>query len=447
MADRQRGDIAFGYDPRPFQEGMKKQLAAMGTLTKRVGEVAGQIVKKLVIVGVAIKGVQLLWRKFREGAPEISKAFNLASEVFFRNFFWPIRQAMLPLLQGMLDWVRDHRTAFVKWGQVVANIFQAAVAIAKAFIGALRAITDVIGPHFRAVFGQSFMETLNLALAKIAVVGVFVADVIKRLAGPIGGVVNDILDMARAVWDLVGGWFKANDQGNSFWTLVRALVQDVRLLADLIKTAFTAALAGLRDTLKNVMTPLTDIGNEIGRLLQAIKDLDEKTGAITGTFRVLGAVLGTAIMTTLFSLQDQILPIVQSFELLPNLISSIAAVVKGNFGQVAALKEERQKLLARFGEEWKSTLKSQAQYYTGTAFPGFMKGLESYHLPPEGRPDTYGTIGNGMLGTQTQAPSGPTTITINPTVMVTEGDAGIAGSRFVYGLYGELARIKANGGR
>ena len=155
-----RDDVAFGYDPRPFMKGLGVVTKGLGNLTKKVTHVAGQITRRFLMVGVAIKAGQALMRKFSQHIPEVGRAFNIAGQVFFKNFFWPLRRMLMPMLQRMLDWVRDHRTLFVKWGTVLANIFKVIINLGKQLVSIFTTITDTPDvekstPTAKAAFGTT----------------------------------------------------------------------------------------------------------------------------------------------------------------------------------------------------------------------------------------------------------------------------------------------------
>ena len=433
-------DVAFGFDPRPFTDGIKKAIGGLEGLTAKVTHVAGQIVKKLLVLGVAVKGVQFLWNKFKQGAPEIAKAFDIASDIVFKNFFWPLRQALLPVLQGMLDWVRDHRTAFVKWGGIVVSIFHVAVQVAKSLWGVLKAIVDAIAPRFKSVFSQGFMDVMNLFLVKIAFLTMLITDVLKSMAGSIGGIINDVLDVGKAIWDLVAGWLQANQYGDSFWTLIKNIGAAGKEVVDWVTLLAKGLLAGLKDSLKNVMTPLNDIVKSVRDFFAALKNLDERTGVFTGTMRILGALLGGSIMVVLEMIDAVLLSIVQGFEMLPNLIGSAVAWIKGDKAGLAAFKKEREDLAAKDRKEWEDRW-SKFNANLETQKNAIMGGVGAIHAPTP----LPGTTAPAAADATTMA-SPSSTSNVNLNLNVTEGSARGAAKNAMDGVYDSMRRQKLLGG-
>ena len=435
----ERTNVAFGYDPAPFQKGIEQNIKAMGMLTKRVTAVAGEIVKKLLLVGVAIKGAQMLWNKFKEGAPEIQKAFTIASDVIFKNFFWPLRQALLPVMQRLLDWVRDHRTLFVQWGSLVVSVFKTAVMVAKGLYSALKSIVDAIAPRFKQVFSGGFMDTMNLFLAKVAFIAAFIVDVIKSIAGNVGGIINNVLDLAAAVWDLVKGWLQANAQGDSFWTLVKALAVDLEKLVGFVVGLAKQFLGGFKDALGGVMTPLTNIAKTIGSLVDAMKRLNDRTGVFSGTLRALGAVLGEALMAALQGIQIALTAIVQGLEMLPSLIGTVAAMIRGDKAALEGFRKERQLLADADKQQWSDMFAQMGQYWKGQGQTWQNVGAQ-FKLPTPETPGGAPLASPARPGGEQIAGAGGGASNFTVNLNVTEGNARAAGSNFAAGMHDQIRR-------
>lgn len=117
--------------------------------------------------------------------PEIGQTFSIASDIFFRNFLFPLRKALLPLLQRLLDWVRKNRDSFVKWGAVMVNVFKVAVAGLKVVFGIVKQIFSAVFSTINDLFGntgKTLTQTVNLILAKLATVFVFLETLIKPIS-------------------------------------------------------------------------------------------------------------------------------------------------------------------------------------------------------------------------------------------------------------------------
>lgn len=204
----QRDDVAFGFDPRPFLNGLKSVEQGLGNLTKRVVGVAGQMTRKMIGVGLAIAGARAVMNHLRNAMPEVGQAFKIAGEIFWKNLAWPLRKLVVPMLQKMLDWVRDNRTRFVQWGQAVANVFKAVVFYVRTFYNMLKEVVSSLGPAFQRIFGKNMADFLNVLSLKVAFIMDFVSRIARELAIRIKELgerlVNaGILDLAKALWDIV----------------------------------------------------------------------------------------------------------------------------------------------------------------------------------------------------------------------------------------------------
>lgn len=210
-------------------------------------------------------------RTIMEQIPEIGQAFGIAKGIIFKNLFWPLRQAVIPLLQKMLDWVRDNRGQFVKMGEVILNLFRVAVTVAKTFMNALSpmwgALKSLMG------FGKGdWMDNLNLALAKISVLAIYIGNIIKPIAGWIGGLVKDMVDsgLLKAVANLAIAF------GKVAWN----------------------ALKGVIDGFMNGAGPgLTSFFNDLTELLNLIGG--PKGDGVYGAFKQFGEFIGGAFVVAL----------------------------------------------------------------------------------------------------------------------------------------------------
>jgi phage-related protein len=208
-------DVAFTFDPGAVLGGVKKINQSMTNMTRQVAQGAQSMAKSVsrgilraaAIVGslkAAVAGVRNLMKRM----PEVSQAFDIARDVIFKNLLWPLRQRVMPMLQRMLDWVRDNRETFARWGQVVANVFDIVVKGVRGAVDAVRALWERAGMLLGRIFGdgtQSIEETMNLLTAKLAVTMEFVGGVIRRVMDWILGLVERNLPaVAQLLSNIVG---------------------------------------------------------------------------------------------------------------------------------------------------------------------------------------------------------------------------------------------------
>lgn len=144
---------------------------------KSAGQDKPQIdVGSLVRSAVALTGIGLLISNVLSYIPEIGQVFGQIKDTIMQNIMQPIRKFVLPILVQMMNYVRDNRTAFVKIGSVIANVFRAVYSVASAFvnmvIGGFNKIFTAITGGKASVNG--FVDYMNLVLLKIFFVFTFV---------------------------------------------------------------------------------------------------------------------------------------------------------------------------------------------------------------------------------------------------------------------------------
>jgi len=127
-------------------------LKGLGEISKKLESLVGTTEKSTqkISKGVSISAMSFLKinaalsfakmgiSKLMSNIPEIGQTFKIAGDVITRNFLWPLRQQLMPYLQKFLNWVRDHRAMFVRWGAVLVNVFQVVVQGVKSAINILK---------------------------------------------------------------------------------------------------------------------------------------------------------------------------------------------------------------------------------------------------------------------------------------------------------------------
>lgn len=187
-----RSDLAFTFNPKQVLDGIGKINDNMGKMVGNVksqtkalsGAVAKGMLKATAMIGAAVAAFKGMRNVVQKHIPEIGKTFNVVSDIFFKNFLWPIRKQLAPILQKILNWARENRATFVKWGQAVANVFRTIVIVAKNVIEWGREIFNQINRIFTGLFGdqvKSWEEAWNLLTAKIAIGAVFLGEIVKNI--------------------------------------------------------------------------------------------------------------------------------------------------------------------------------------------------------------------------------------------------------------------------
>lgn len=360
-------DLAFTFDPGPVLKGVGDINKALTGMTHQLGKGAANMTKAVrqgavraaAIVGGAVLAFKGMVAAFQKGIPELGESINIAKDIFIRNFLWPLRKELMPLLQRMLDWVREHRGLFIKWGQAVANVFRVLVNVARKVIQWGREILQSIGAVFQRFFGDqvsSWEEAWNLLTAKVAIGAIFIGNLLDnivsgiaqfvRLIGPsvimairelvelfanlvihsgllaeawrgiqsvirlIVGVVANFLEgfntqslaigrnlttVLRNIRRIVDAWMNPTESGNSIFTLAERLGELIGTILEELTAVIGGFAKGLAVGLRNVMDPM----NAIVESFQNIWNLVFGGEGLESFFANLGLYLSENIMTTL----------------------------------------------------------------------------------------------------------------------------------------------------
>ena len=349
----------FNFDVSPFLAGVNKIGAGMDRIegnAKKFGSTITGAVNKSVN-GLILKVGGLIAAFKTAGAvlkemPEVGQAFGLAKDIFLKNLLWPLRQQVMPLLQKMLDWVRDNRAQFVKWGATVANIFRTVVVVAKTLWEVFKSLVDMVGSAFQKAFNtnfKSFDEFLNVLSFKISAVIIFLGMLAKQLVTDFKPAFEWIIEMGASIIDfflkLGKAWATANENGDSLWTVMDKLKTTMTILAEAVESAWKGFKDGfLSSSITQAMTPLTNIIDTFNRLLSVLGLSD--TEGLRGAFSGLGFVLGTVLQGALTSVATILDGLVTTLDTLVALFEILQKISQGDWAGAG-------KQFAAIGEGWK----------------------------------------------------------------------------------------------
>src|SRR4030042_6971615 len=182
---------------------MDKIGKGMHGMTDKIAEGVKKGLGFFAKLGIAFVGL----KKLIGMVPEIGQAFTIAKDIAIRNFLWPLRKMLMPLLQGLLNWVRDHRAAFVRWGQVVANIFKGIIGVAQYLFKAVKSVLDGIMKGISKAMGGAggtIEKIINLLQFKLNAVMLFLGAILEEGGKFIGGFFAGLLPYIQPVLDAVG---------------------------------------------------------------------------------------------------------------------------------------------------------------------------------------------------------------------------------------------------
>ena len=310
MAD----DVMMTFDPQPFVDAIDNVIFAMSNLEDKADEITQAIdgiadsmgstgettknvsrgiqqsvtgvVARLAILKTAFDGI----RRVISEIPEIGQAFNIARDIILKNFLFPLRQQLLPVLQGILDWVRDNRSQFARWGQIVANVFRVAFNFAKRLAEGVGVIFRAIQQVLTGIFGlpPNLEDAINVILFKLAAT----AEFIGQLLGP--------------VFDLLGQAIVGLEP-------VFNLIQDILEAALRVSVALGEGfLSGL--DIERITAGLSRIAVAIGRIIFGTEDAEETIKRWEDAFRSIGEFIGGAFTSAIEFIANIIEGIVTGIE-------------------------------------------------------------------------------------------------------------------------------------
>ena len=188
----------------------------------------------MAVIG-AIKGAM---SALAHGIPEIGQTISIAGQIITRNLLWPLRKELIPLLQKVLNWVRDNRKMFIQLGSVIANAFKMIKGIFQAVATAVSPITNVIKSLFQSIFGstaQSFADTMNLIMFKITAFAMVVSAIVKPLFEGIALVIDAVIKVVKKMGASFMEAFSFAFAGGNM-DAIQSMKEALSSLADVIKT-------------------------------------------------------------------------------------------------------------------------------------------------------------------------------------------------------------------
>lgn len=347
-------DLSFTFDTGPFEKGMDQIQGRMAGLQNTAGTVAKGVTRGLQTIAMQF-GAVFAGAKLVQGAlknmPEVGQAFGIAKDVFVKNFLFPLRQEVFPLLQKLMDWARDNRAQFVKWGQVVANVFRSAVSGVKNLIKFARRMTQRVTDAAKNIFGNqmdSIDELFNLVTFKIATAVEFITLMASQLSGLftgfapfLGTIVQSIGSIVSNIGDMVAGFLTLNESGHSLGTVLETVGDLIGKMTAGILSMVDSFIEGFAPAVRNVMTPLQGIVDALTGIFDLIVDTANAALPLQEVFEAIGEVVGNVVMNHLQTLEAILTGI-------KTVIETIIEAVQ-DFGFVGALNEASRALSGLFG--------------------------------------------------------------------------------------------------
>jgi len=287
-------DVAITFDPQPFNKGFSQVERRFSGLTK-IGQNTAKMVSAAMIktalvigfVGVAVKGLVSNVKRYM---PEVGATFKAASDIFWNNFLFPLRQQLLPILQKFMNWTRDHRALFVQWGQALVTVFHVLWQLATTAVNIIKQLAITIFPNFSAQMKNGFLNVVNMFLFKLSflaeAVGLAIQSVLSKSGPALADLVKSLGSLAATILklgaDAITGLFTGLMKQAPF--IVEAVDKLVKALDSLF------AVAGGGSSLKDLFTWL---GNLVGTVL--VKAVNFLTAVIQELQIVMDTIKGKPI--------------------------------------------------------------------------------------------------------------------------------------------------------
>jgi phage-related protein len=433
----------FNFDVSPFLSGLKRvgdgmdrmsdKARSMGqVVTRSVGSALNGLILKVGGLFAAFKGLGAVLREM----PEVGEAFGIAKDVFLKNLLWPLRQQVMPMLQGLLDWTRDNRAQFVRWGVAVANVFSSVVVSARVLWDVFKGLVETVAGAFQRAFHtnfKSFDEFVNVLSFKVSAVVIFIGMLAEELTRKMAPALEWVIETGASVLDffvkLGGAWLTANKNGDSLWTVFDKIKGILVLVADAVRAAWEGFKEGfLSSSITEAMTPITKIADSFERILKALGLGD--TDGVRGAFKALGSFLGTAFQATLVVVAELLSGIAGSLETIKDAKEALELLFKGDTAGAKALGGKILKDTSKGGTK---SLGEAYNVFTGESIDDGIvtKDGKVVRISPQDNVLAFKSL--PALGAL--AGGGTGDVSVGPFyVTVTEGDARSAGESFGRGL-------------
>ncbi|DAC71932.1 MAG TPA: hypothetical protein DSN98_07790 [Thermoplasmata archaeon] len=319
--------ILLTMNAAQFETAIKKVVDGFNTMDKHAKKMSDQLgrsatdmasalMKKAAHMTVAFLSV----RSALSFLPEIGRTFEASKNIIMRNLLWPLRKELMPLLQKILDWVRDHRIAFVKAGTIIVGVFRVVRTIVGGIIDVLRVLINRVANGIEAIFGkstQSATDMINVLLFKIAAVFIILQSILEP------------------VFDFIG--------------------KAINVVIGIFKDFFSGVIAGAG----NLGKSFGGIGERLSEITRLLGNMNVTGSALGKTFKTLGIILGTGLKPILSVIYTLVTGIAQQLDYMNTmeqvLLKRKRGDEKGAKAEIEALNQRTKERIFAVGGEWKDT--------------------------------------------------------------------------------------------
>lgn len=326
-------DILLTFDLNAFKQGIQKASQAVSGFVRNTTKTVNKIVTKipiigkmfnkeskktkktaddtskgilksfgkLALIGGLIAGSIGLIKKAISTIPEIGMTFKAVGDIVTKNLLWPLRQELIPVLQKVLDWTRDNRAMFVKWGGVVVNVFKSIKVMFGVVLNLVKTLTKSLMDNLRSLVnfaGKDITEIINVLVfkltalflileAKLEPVFEFIGKGIAEISNALGLLFKELEDIGvfEAFYNILQGIVHILSK------ILVSSFEKLKTVLETVKTLFSGFLEGI----KNV----EGLSSSIIGLGEAYKDLSTAVGKVldltTKLFKVVSDKLSPAL--------------------------------------------------------------------------------------------------------------------------------------------------------
>jgi hypothetical protein len=274
----EESEAAFGFDVKPFMDGLKTVGQGFQKTFADVKRVAASIANALAVPFKKIKSEAL------KAMPIVGQSFEFVKDVVARNLFAPLQREVLPILQKLVKWATDNRTVFVKWGQVIANVFKGVWEAAKTLFDAVKSVVSMISNSLLNKFGGAFAsieELVNTIVWKVVMIMLFLSESFRRVTGEFQPLITTIVGfVTTAAGQFVELGLKMLDafsKGDNFSKMIAGVNGALQGIAAVIGPV----VKGVGDLMVKMLAP-DEAGNSIGDVIEKLGDLTRSIGELIG---------------------------------------------------------------------------------------------------------------------------------------------------------------------
>jgi hypothetical protein len=245
-------DLAFNTDP--FENAMDTIIKGIMRMTNAMENSNKDIQKKEKVkntnmkkgfsnvVAFGIAKFELLKRaiqKISSHLPEIGTTFAMAGDIILKQLLWPLRKQLIPMLQRMLNWVRDNRVVFLRLGAVIKNVFKTAISITRNFFNVLKSLVEGFNETMGNILRfDNITEALNVAMFKITLLFSFLEIKLRPFAKILGEIFGQIIESVQSFVKGFAETFKSVTKSMGIWDDLKTTLEGIRDLLDYISPVF-----------------------------------------------------------------------------------------------------------------------------------------------------------------------------------------------------------------